>query len=57
MILTQVHLGWLDSITDTTGMNLSKLWEIAKDRGTWHAALHGVTEADTTEQLHNQHRP
>ena len=46
-------LRWLDSITDTTDMNLSKLWEIVKDRGTWHAAVHGITESDTTEQLNN----
>ena len=32
-------------------VNLSTLWEIVKDRGTWHAAVHGVTEWDMTEQL------
>ena len=42
-------LRWLDSIADTTDMSLSKLWEIVKDRGTWHAAVHGVCkESDTT---------
>ena len=32
----QQRLKWLDSITDSVDMNLSKLWEIAKDRGVWH---------------------
>ena len=34
---------WLDSITDLIDMNLSKLWEIQKDRGAWRAIVHGVT--------------
>ena len=37
-------------------VNLSTLWEIVKDRGTWHAAVHGVTEWDMTEQLNNKGR-
>ena len=41
------RMGWLDSITDSTDMNLSKLWEIVKDRGAWHAAIHGVVESQT----------
>ena len=43
----QQRMGWLDSITDSTDMNLSKLWEIVKDRGAWHAAIHGVAKSQT----------
>ena len=42
---------WLDSITDSTDMNLSKLQEMVKDRGVWHATVHGVTKNQT--QLSN----
>ena len=43
----QKRVRWLDNITDSMDMNLSKLQEIVKDRETQHAAVHGVTKSQT----------
>ena len=42
------RMRWLDGIPDTMGMNLSKLWKIVKDREAWRAAVHMVTESETS---------
>ena len=43
----QQRMRWLESITDSVDMNLRKFQEIVKDKGAWHAAVHGIAKSQT----------
>ena len=51
------RIRWLDSITNSMDMNLSKLWEILEDRGAWHAVVQGVTKSWKQLRLNNNNNP
>ena len=49
----QQRINWLDGIISSMNINLSKLWGIVEERGTWSAEVHGIAELNTTQRLNN----